>query len=341
MSPTIGLVRQRKALTHMSRMLFTIKQIASPIRCHQRKKVTSILRGLGLHRIGQTVEVADTSQVRGMLGRVRHLVEVIFVQIDIAWLARQVRYEYQNLITGQESRLIGGQILWDQFEASVKRCLADPKRDDREITEKINEIAVAAVLLEDETLADRQIQYEPDFLPDGRKIDFVVDRGQDNLYVEVKTIRPRSDHSDAAWQDFLRRKQFHPKTVEYAVTREGMGGMIYTNDFKSRAHFLDYTLEFEGRLAAAKTVRPGPGVLVFCGNGFEWRRTNLENFSDFYRKGVPRADDPFGPMQQKSIEEKKLKVLRNVDNFAFLERPTQMATKSAFYFPVRGPVFKA
>ena len=34
------------------------------------------LRSLGLRRIGQTVEVKDNEQTRGMLHRVRHLVEV-------------------------------------------------------------------------------------------------------------------------------------------------------------------------------------------------------------------------------------------------------------------------
>jgi large subunit ribosomal protein L30 len=34
------------------------------------------LRSLGLRRIGQTVEVQDTPQARGMLHAVRHLVEV-------------------------------------------------------------------------------------------------------------------------------------------------------------------------------------------------------------------------------------------------------------------------
>lgn len=34
------------------------------------------LRSLGLRRIGQTVEVKDTHQVRGMVHVVRHLVEV-------------------------------------------------------------------------------------------------------------------------------------------------------------------------------------------------------------------------------------------------------------------------
>ena len=34
------------------------------------------LRSLGLHRIGQVVEVQDNPQTRGMIHRVRHLVRI-------------------------------------------------------------------------------------------------------------------------------------------------------------------------------------------------------------------------------------------------------------------------
>jgi large subunit ribosomal protein L30 len=40
------------------------------------KSQTDTLRSLGLRRINHTVEHADTPQVRGMLHKVRHLVEV-------------------------------------------------------------------------------------------------------------------------------------------------------------------------------------------------------------------------------------------------------------------------
>jgi large subunit ribosomal protein L30 len=40
------------------------------------KKQLDTLRSLGLRRIGQTVEVKDCEQARGMLHAVRHLVEV-------------------------------------------------------------------------------------------------------------------------------------------------------------------------------------------------------------------------------------------------------------------------
>jgi len=40
------------------------------------KRQTDTLRSIGLRRIGQSVEVKDTPQMRGMLHKVRHLVEV-------------------------------------------------------------------------------------------------------------------------------------------------------------------------------------------------------------------------------------------------------------------------
>lgn len=54
----------------------TIKatQFKSKIGSNQAQRDT--LRSLGLRRIGQTVEVTDTPQSRGMLHAVRHLVRV-------------------------------------------------------------------------------------------------------------------------------------------------------------------------------------------------------------------------------------------------------------------------
>jgi large subunit ribosomal protein L30 len=40
------------------------------------KSQLATLRSIGLRRIGHTVEVKDTPQMRGMLHKVRHLVEV-------------------------------------------------------------------------------------------------------------------------------------------------------------------------------------------------------------------------------------------------------------------------
>jgi large subunit ribosomal protein L30 len=40
------------------------------------KRQKETLRSLGLRRIGHTVEVNDSPQARGMIAKVRHLVEV-------------------------------------------------------------------------------------------------------------------------------------------------------------------------------------------------------------------------------------------------------------------------
>jgi len=40
------------------------------------KKQAAVVEGLGLRRIRHTVEVADTPSTRGMMHKVRHLIEV-------------------------------------------------------------------------------------------------------------------------------------------------------------------------------------------------------------------------------------------------------------------------
>jgi large subunit ribosomal protein L30 len=40
------------------------------------KKQAQVLRGIGLRRIGHTVEVRDVPSMRGMIQKVRHLVKV-------------------------------------------------------------------------------------------------------------------------------------------------------------------------------------------------------------------------------------------------------------------------
>jgi large subunit ribosomal protein L30 len=308
----------------------TVEQIGSPIRRHHSQRKTLI--GLGLNRIGRISQLPDTPEVRGMIAKVSHLVRVIHLTTELDYFVEAVRAEYRELIL---TRIKRGDVLWAQFEGAVEACRADPNDDDRQITERVNELAVAKVLLDDPTITGT-ITYEPDFLPDGRKIDFVVDRGSDNLYVEVKTVRPRTADSDEAWRKFLDREKHHPKNVNVILQKAWMGGAIYGNLFASRAHFLEYTREFEERLAAAKAIKPGPGVLVFCGTGFAWHRSNLEDFADFYLDGVHRGDDAFALMEQHHIEQKKIQLQRNIDHFAWMRRHIEKPKMVEFHFPIRG-----
>jgi large subunit ribosomal protein L30 len=52
-----------------------VKQTKSEIGYDQRQRAT--LRGLGLRRMNQIVEVEDTPAVRGMIDKVRHLIVLV------------------------------------------------------------------------------------------------------------------------------------------------------------------------------------------------------------------------------------------------------------------------
>jgi large subunit ribosomal protein L30 len=53
----------------------TVRQTASPIRRRSDQRAT--LKGLCLDRIGRTAVLEDTPQVRGMIDKVAHMVEVV------------------------------------------------------------------------------------------------------------------------------------------------------------------------------------------------------------------------------------------------------------------------
>ncbi len=52
-----------------------VKQVRSAIGFDRRQRAT--LRGLGLRRLQQTVQLEDKPAVRGMVSRVRHLVQIL------------------------------------------------------------------------------------------------------------------------------------------------------------------------------------------------------------------------------------------------------------------------
>ena len=59
----------------MSDKRIRVKQVKSAIGYNRRQRAT--LKGLGIRRLNQTVEVEDTAATRGMIDRVRHLVAVL------------------------------------------------------------------------------------------------------------------------------------------------------------------------------------------------------------------------------------------------------------------------
>jgi hypothetical protein len=253
-------------------------------------------------------------------------------------LIDDARATYKDVVASKDGRIQRGNVLWDQFESLAELCRKDAAGGERQLSEKIHELAVAKELAEDKSLT-RTITYEPAFLSDKRKIDFVCERANDNVYVEVKTVHPDTADTEAAWAKYLERRKRHPEQADFVVHQDWMSGKLYGDTFTSRSRLLEYTMEFEKRLAAAKVLKPGPGLLIFCGNGMPWHRSNLEDFADFYHAGKHRQDDPFALMEKHHIDHARLAILRNVDNFGCIKRPMHQGSISEFVWPVRGPSF--
>ena len=58
----------------MAKASIKLTLIKSPIGCELRQKRT--VRALGLRKIRQTVEVADSPAIRGMIAKIPHLLKV-------------------------------------------------------------------------------------------------------------------------------------------------------------------------------------------------------------------------------------------------------------------------
>jgi len=67
--------RRTGAAAKLSGRTLKIRQIGSVIGCTDRQRAT--VRGLGLRRMHQVVERADTPQIRGMVNAVPHLVSIV------------------------------------------------------------------------------------------------------------------------------------------------------------------------------------------------------------------------------------------------------------------------
>ena len=58
----------------MNKMI-SVKQVGSPIRRPRDQRATLI--GLGLNKMNKTRVLVDTPEVRGMINKVKHLVEIV------------------------------------------------------------------------------------------------------------------------------------------------------------------------------------------------------------------------------------------------------------------------
>jgi hypothetical protein len=245
---------------------------------------------------------------------------------------------YRLIILGAGSRLESGAKLWRQYQKALKAYRRGAS-DFLSVYERINEMAAAHVLFSDPTLHGATIAYETPIAADRSLIDFTVWWPDGRaLYIEVKTVHPRTEDSEVTWARHKKRSALHPENVHYIVCEGRLGGKLSGDSFSARSSFMTYSRQFEERLAAANKVRPGEGVLLVCGTGMEWHLSKLEDFVDFYRLGVHREDDSFAKMEAHDFAQPSIELKRNIAKFAYIKRPMDHVMPETWCSDVQGPM---
>jgi hypothetical protein len=244
---------------------------------------------------------------------------------DIAWVkayAKEVCDTFEGIFNGAKDRFKDGPRLLERFKAAIGEVLKNGRGRFRAVDEAHNELCIAAAILENPNPKFSLLEYEPSLAECSKSIDFRAKTADGvTLFIDVKTIKPIPKER---WEQFEKalKEGWFPDNVKPIFSKEWLGGELWHNTFAARSRMLEYTLEFEQKIADCKLQADRTFfVLMLCGEGFYWHEDELEDFVSFYLTGAHRSDDPFAKAEAKYIGEKKLKLARTISRFACMRRP--------------------
>lgn len=229
-----------------------------------------------------------------------------------------------------------------QFRFTEKVSTLSREQLDRfikEATELVNEMCVARKILTESSGVIERLEYEPPLPHTSQTIDFqLVAKYGRYIWWDVKTIHPDRKNN---WDDYEKHKKnsLFTDNVQLQIEKDDFGGEIYHKYYASRQKFLQYTLELEKKIAHFEKTGMDEFVMVFCGNGWDWELDDLEDFVDFYINGYHRCDDPFAKMEKHYIRSNGISLIRNINQFCYLERHIDKIEATKWVKNVRGPWF--
>ncbi len=205
----------------------------------------------------------------------------------------------------------------------------------RGITEVVNELCIARRILEDPTVT--RAEYEPPLMGTAKTIDFLVypNTGEPaRLFYDVKTVHPKEGDGWALYEKATAMGWLSGLHLDPSF----MGPEIAHEKFAARARFLEYTVAFEVKISEMANRDGAYFRMVFCGDGFQWHRDELEDFADTYYTGKSIWDH-LAAMQAHYLTENGWTLERSIHGFCFMRRPTLAIQEVEFVCDVRGPSF--
>jgi hypothetical protein len=233
-----------------------------------------------------------------------------------------------------DTRFVDRAQLLRRFDASVKRWREGAEF--RSVINDANEIAAAALLLRDLRANDR-LFYEPRLTGTPKSLDFCVqwaDGGRS--WVDVKTVAPRWQDDEAAWERFRQIAESFPANTQLIVARQFGGAGLSGQYIKARWSFVQRCVELEAKIALLTSAEHGPVRLLFCSEG-AWHEDDLEDFADFYHTGQFRPDDWGQNAIAQYMDERGITFAHTIAGFCYLERRHDEARARKLTIDVRGP----
>ncbi|MBS0233792.1 MAG: hypothetical protein JSR99_09925 [Proteobacteria bacterium] len=238
---------------------------------------------------------------------------------------------------GNDPRFADGKKLFRSFEEVTKRYRERRSKDDiKAVEEKCNELAAATTILSLLQIG-QALSYEPKLAASNQSIDFLINSETGRyLWIDVKTVNPQWIDTEAEWSRF---DAIMKEVPEASRPLTNMGG-IADHMLKSRWSLYSYAAQIEKKMeTTTDEEREAPVSVLFCGNGFAWHLSALEDFVDFYATGNFRSDDWASKMMTRYMQDKGIEFKRTIAGFHSLQRG-QFETLPKLFSPfVRGPNF--
>lgn len=194
----------------------------------------------------------------------------------VTQLVEVVRAETVPDIEANHPRLIGCARLLRRFDQAWQAWSEARTPNARQVTETINELLIAKRFLQDPLCA--HVEYEPPLATGQKTIDFLFHTTAGHrIFYDAKTIHPEDKD---AWSRYQKAEEngWFTSGTRLILEREWEGGLLAHQQFAVREKFLEHTLEFEERIRRAANLLDGRAYfrMIFCGDGFQWRRDHLE-----------------------------------------------------------------